>query len=377
MATTAQCPSCSTRFRVVPDQLKISKGWVRCGKCSEVFDARFSLSGFGAVPDFLRIDPAGADAVPAPNQVSILLRQESVEPWEEASAAAPVETVDVLLDDPDIAPATPSEGSQPVSALASVSPHVVDWTLEDVPRSLLQDAQPEPEAQPNVNAVTELSSDTDWSSDGLRLRPSPMPVLDEWRDEVPEPTWGAANPPSKPHHAARPPTVGFVRQARRKAVWQRTGIRVFLFTSVLLLSAALTTQVLLHERDRLAAHWPESRPWLMGLCEWLDCTVQSLRHIEAISITSTDLIRLKTGSYRFDVVLRNASDVPVALPWVELALTDRQTETVASRVIVPGEWLSALRELPPKSDTSLSVPLQWSASDAAPTDGFRAEVFYP
>lgn len=39
MSLIAICPACHTHFSVVPDQLKISDGWVRCGKCSEVFDA--------------------------------------------------------------------------------------------------------------------------------------------------------------------------------------------------------------------------------------------------------------------------------------------------------------------------------------------------
>jgi len=32
-------------FKVVPDQLKISDGWVRCGHCSDVFDAMLNLQG--------------------------------------------------------------------------------------------------------------------------------------------------------------------------------------------------------------------------------------------------------------------------------------------------------------------------------------------
>lgn len=39
MSLIAICPACNTHFSVVPDQLKISEGWVRCGKCGEVFDA--------------------------------------------------------------------------------------------------------------------------------------------------------------------------------------------------------------------------------------------------------------------------------------------------------------------------------------------------
>ena len=39
MGNITQCPQCGTRFRVVPDQLKLSQGWVRCGHCKQVFDA--------------------------------------------------------------------------------------------------------------------------------------------------------------------------------------------------------------------------------------------------------------------------------------------------------------------------------------------------
>jgi predicted Zn finger-like uncharacterized protein len=39
MSLITRCPRCGTQFKVVPDQLKISQGWVRCGHCAEVFDA--------------------------------------------------------------------------------------------------------------------------------------------------------------------------------------------------------------------------------------------------------------------------------------------------------------------------------------------------
>src|SRR5450830_541765 len=39
MSLLTQCPACSTLYRVVPDQLRISDGWVKCGQCSEIFDA--------------------------------------------------------------------------------------------------------------------------------------------------------------------------------------------------------------------------------------------------------------------------------------------------------------------------------------------------
>ena len=39
MSLATRCPACGTVFRVVRDQLKVSDGWVRCGRCSEVFNA--------------------------------------------------------------------------------------------------------------------------------------------------------------------------------------------------------------------------------------------------------------------------------------------------------------------------------------------------
>lgn len=48
MSLATRCPACGTVFRVVRDQLKVSDGWVRCGRCSEVFNAAerlFELEG--------------------------------------------------------------------------------------------------------------------------------------------------------------------------------------------------------------------------------------------------------------------------------------------------------------------------------------------
>src|SRR4051812_44265659 len=43
MSMITGCPSCGTLFKVVPDQLKISDRWVRCGHCSDVFDAAANM----------------------------------------------------------------------------------------------------------------------------------------------------------------------------------------------------------------------------------------------------------------------------------------------------------------------------------------------
>ena len=50
MSLITCCPSCGTKFRVVADQLRISEGWVRCGRCQEVFDASQALEALPAAP---------------------------------------------------------------------------------------------------------------------------------------------------------------------------------------------------------------------------------------------------------------------------------------------------------------------------------------
>jgi len=57
MSLITQCPACSTMFKVVPDQLRISDGWVRCGQCDEVFDANANLHS-EPVPVSLEPEPA-------------------------------------------------------------------------------------------------------------------------------------------------------------------------------------------------------------------------------------------------------------------------------------------------------------------------------
>lgn len=50
MALTTRCPQCGTSFKVVPDQLRVRNGLVRCGACATVFDGRACLLPEAGVP---------------------------------------------------------------------------------------------------------------------------------------------------------------------------------------------------------------------------------------------------------------------------------------------------------------------------------------
>ena len=43
MSLVTRCPSCQTLFRVAPEHLEVSGGWVRCGVCDQGFDSSAQL----------------------------------------------------------------------------------------------------------------------------------------------------------------------------------------------------------------------------------------------------------------------------------------------------------------------------------------------
>ena len=58
MTLAVQCPQCLTAFKVVQDQLKVAQGWVRCGRCEQVFDARSHWVDSGDGDSALPTDPS-------------------------------------------------------------------------------------------------------------------------------------------------------------------------------------------------------------------------------------------------------------------------------------------------------------------------------
>lgn len=67
MSLATRCTHCGTIFKVVQDQLKVSEGWVRCGRCHEVFNALPALFDLDTeAPPPRQVPPAAQlPAVPA------------------------------------------------------------------------------------------------------------------------------------------------------------------------------------------------------------------------------------------------------------------------------------------------------------------------
>src|SRR5262245_46803801 len=68
MSLVTRCPACATPFKVVKDQLRISDGWVRCGRCSQVFDATLDLHDTAELPP----EVAAQSPSPVADEIDVL-----------------------------------------------------------------------------------------------------------------------------------------------------------------------------------------------------------------------------------------------------------------------------------------------------------------
>ena len=71
------------------------------------------------------------------------------------------------------------------------------------------------------------------------------------------------------------------------------------------------------------------------------------------------------------------SSMPLAVPALELSLTDTRDQVIARRVFLPEEWPDAPGVLPAQGSINVSLSLSLALGDATPMAGYRALVFYP
>lgn len=176
--------------------------------------------------------------------------------------------------------------------------------------------------------------------------------------------------------AAQEPS--FVRSARRKALWQRPAVRLALVGCALLLALALLAQVAVQQRHYLASARPQWRAALEALCLPLQCRLQPYRHIASVAVDSSSFHKLHGSTYRLALALQNRSALEVALPAVELTLTDAGEQLLLRRVFTPDQ-LAAPAALPPAGEWlgTLEMDLQLPGNTDARIAGYRVLAFYP
>jgi predicted Zn finger-like uncharacterized protein len=412
MSLATRCTSCGTVFRVVQDQLKVSEGWVRCGRCQQVFNALEALfdlereappprpapppvsPGTAGVTEFVSslLPPADPDE-PLPetqDEDAIESRffappptpaRRGSEPPEFADARFPSE---LPLDDDAPPPAAPPDAAPPAAPRAT--PLLERWRARrEARRAAAGDdtvAAPPPlaAAPPDDDDADGDDSvfDTEFLPGDESMLRGELPAAANGGDEQVE--LATMRELVAPSYAAVPKPA-FVRAAEKAERWKRPRVRASLALAALLLLGTLAAQVAVQFRDAFAARWPEARPALLALCDVLGCEIGPLRRLAALAVAGSGLAPGGApDSYRLSLTLHNRDEVALATPSVELSLTDARGRLIARRVLAPGELKRVPGDAPLGSRLEAATETQavavFSVRERA-VSGYTVELFYP
>jgi len=177
-----------------------------------------------------------------------------------------------------------------------------------------------------------------------------------------------------------PPPLGdlsFVRPVRTEALVEQPVLLAALASLAFTLLLVLLLQIVVHERNTLAAAQPRLAILLSRLCQPLNCDVTPVQKIEAVVIDSSSFSRVEDVNFRLTVVLKNTASTAVAVPAIELTLTNAQDQPLLRRVILADEWHGASDTLAPGVEWPAAVNAVLSPEIAAAVLGYRMVAFYP
>ncbi len=309
MSLIARCPACQTWFKVVPDQLRISAGLVRCGQCGEIFDASQQLSeAESELPEDRQLPSGERTPVKSPEHECLQIQSDT-----HAEDDLPWDSAALLI--------KPSAESSTETALQTGT-----------------DSEPE---------ATRTSA--------LEHAPAPDPVAIAVTDAV--------------SFMRAPDVLSDSRQKMRRLLWA--------VTSVLLL-LGLLLQVVYRERNHLAALKPEMKPAMQSICEVMGCRILPLQRSEAFVLDSATFHQVDQDTYQLHFVVQNKTRLVLALPALELTLTELTDQAVIRRVLTPAELGVTSETVSAGGEWSATAYLRVQSEPALPRAmGYRLLVFYP
>lgn len=371
------CPACTTMFKVVTDQLKISEGWVRCGQCGHVFNATLHFT-----PEISELPVmASTGTTPSPEDAPFLASESEKLSSSPVSDGWNIEAVTemprVIVQPEQITAETKKIQDETSTSIffnqssaitGNVDSQTFDfdpeaWRIarESLKRSGTAFSFPEASKKVSKTAVSapaipvsEVGKDAPVNQTEIILDAAPS-LSSESSSTVPAPELSDTD--DSLMDAPPEPDVTFVREAKRKAFWQKTSIRILLSAFCMLLSIILVLQVALHHRNMLAALDSRLEPLLANLCLHLKCQLKPPRDIESIIVESASLTKTDIAgqAFRLTFVLKNKSAVALEAPMLELTLTNAEEKAFARRILTPAQYGADTLLLTAQSDFAGTV----------------------
>lgn len=135
----------------------------------------------------------------------------------------------------------------------------------------------------------------------------------------------------------------------------RTGAFASVFTAVLLLMILAAALAVIFNQKIIAA-FPQTTPIFNNVCGKIPCPGFYLSDISAFVVSKTNLRALdESGNYQLEITLINGSDMPQAIPSLDIELVDDADTTLMHKTLTPAEYLSNPPPASLAADRSITV----------------------
>jgi len=428
MALATTCPQCKTSFRVVPDQLKLRRGFVRCGRCHNVFAGIDHLRYVGdaqlraeSMQDIAResepdtasdndphtasdiapgtasdIAPGTADDIASGDASEhvphLLLARKADTPSEDESDAdqgrestfAREPEPDAFFVDAGALDLDEAQHREGEAQHREGADDDVEWIVVGAPahdaRSL--DAAPDAQAIDAAAGVAPVADATSVDAAfGDMPAVTPAPAHDE--PEAPPPyveRFGASTFDDDNGAGADESAIDYFSTKRSRGFADRRGLAFGLLA--LALAVALALQWVVAQRSAIAARLPFVAPLLGATLAPFGLRIEPPRELDALTIESFELQASGVPDLlEMRALLRNGADHAVRWPSMQLTLTDPASGVLVRRSLHPADYLPEADELRPEgipARTEWPLRLALEASDLQPAGyDYRVRLFYP
>jgi predicted Zn finger-like uncharacterized protein len=368
MALMTSCPACVTRFKVVPDQLRLHHGLVRCGACDHVFDANKRLETLpenldGQDTRFGHADRKSTRASEPENSDQSWVNKPAVQALANAqnSPAAPNTAIlDTALGAVLSGNRGDNRGGQDL-ALRPKADTVFEAPEASLQHNVQTHSQTSPRSTPpqggKIRAADPVypapfaATHTPWAPTKRGL-PADAASSDAEQNSTVLRQFNTANHKHPPHtgrqaaaQRTRVDSETYSGLGLGLGLWLRTGLQVGSVLGVLL----VFTQLLLMGRFYLADKVAAIKPVLTLICRPLACAVEPAKWLHPLNLDALTLTRLPSANnqsttlmaYRLQATVRNASHLAVLSPNIELSISNSQGQLLSRKTLEATKLLGA------------------------------------
>lgn len=357
MAFVTRCPYCGAVWRL-PNRDTAEQGPVRCSDCQHSFDATCNL--LELPEECLPKVSASAASSAKPETIASAQTIEATDtPESDPNAAnekhigadsSPQAVIVNASRTTDAKPIVDASQAVPTSqSKRSGSP--VEPPAVNVSEPTNQDIKP----TPPQGTVPQSQASSDKTEQLQRLHN--MTPGEELRASKPDPTLSKIIPAKSKPQASQPRKVRVPENitSHTHQTKPHQGAFASVFTAcVLLLILASALAVIFNQK--IMALFPQTTPLFHNVCGTIPCPGFYLSDISAFVVSKTNLRAVdESGNYQLEITLINGSDMPQAIPALDIELVDDSDTTLMHKTLMPTEYLNNPPPASIAADRSITV----------------------